>query len=74
VSGWKRESHVFWAILNIFVGLFILLLALKPEWVWADLQRELAVRPRHVTVLKWCGAIALGVGILQLLGVLLGIL
>ena len=56
-----------WPLVNICTGLFLLILAFKPEWFGMDLKRELATRPKHVTVLKWVGAIVLVVGLFDLL-------
>jgi hypothetical protein len=39
-----------------------------------ELKRELATRPKHVTVLKWAGAIVLAVGLLDFLARFLGFL
>ena len=63
-----------WPLLNVWTGVFLLALALRPEWFSMDLKRELAKRPKHVTVLKWVGAIVLVVGLFELLGRLLGFL
>ena len=56
-----------WPLVNICTGLFLLTLAFKPEWFGMDLKRELATRPKHVTVLRWVGAIVLVVGLFDLL-------
>ena len=56
-----------WPLVNICTGLFLLILAFKPEWFGMDLKTELATRPKHVTVLKWVGAIVLVVGLFDLL-------
>ncbi|GEM_PF-1472105 len=56
-----------WPLVNICTGLFLLALAFKPEWFGMDLKTELATRPKHVTVLKWVGAIILLVGLLDFL-------
>ena len=66
--------RMLWPLLNIWTGVFLLALAFKPEWLSMDLKRELAKRPKHVTVLKWAGAIVLVVGLFELLGRLLGFL
>lgn len=63
---------MFWPLVNVWTGVFFLVLALRPEWFSMDLKRELAKRPKHVTVLKWVGAIVLVVGLFELLGRLLG--
>jgi len=63
-----------WPLLNVWTGVFLFALALRPEWFSMDLKRELAKRPKHVTVLKWVGAIVLVVGLFELLGRLLGFL
>lgn len=63
-----------WLLVNICTGLFLLALAFKPEWFGMDLKTELATRPKHVTVLKWVGAIILVVGLLDFLGRFLGFL
>jgi len=56
-----------WPLVDICTGLFLLALAFKPEWFGMDLKTELATRPKHVTVLKWVGAIILLVGLLDFL-------
>ena len=63
-----------WSLVNICTGLFLLALAFKPEWFGMDLKRELATRPKHVTVLKWVGAIVVVVGLFDLLVRSLGFL
>jgi len=63
-----------WPLVNICTGLFLLALAFKPEWFGMDLKTELATRPKHVTVLKWVGAIVLVVGLLGFLARFLGFL
>jgi hypothetical protein len=65
---------VIWSLVNICTGLFLLALAFKPEWFGMDLKRELATRPKHVTVLKWVGAIVVVVGLFDLLVRSLGFL
>jgi hypothetical protein len=63
-----------WPLVNICTGLFLLALAFKPEWFGGDLKRELATRPKHVTVLKWIGVVVLVLGFFDLLAWLLGFL
>ncbi len=56
--------------LNLSLGLLVLILGFKPDWFSKDLQKQFSRRPQYVTVLKWCGAIAVAVSLLGLLGIL----
>jgi len=50
-----------WPLGNFAVGILVLILGFKPEWFSKDLKRELSRNPKYATVLKWCGALVVGV-------------
>ncbi len=56
-----------WPLGNFAVGILVLILGFKPEWFSKDLKRELSRNPKYATVLKWCGALVVGVSLLDLL-------
>ncbi len=61
---------MFWGLANIFVGALFLVLAFRPQWISADLERQLSSKHNRITFFKWAGPILLGLGALQLLGIL----
>ena len=65
---------MFWAGTHIFGGIFLLIIAFRPEWVSGNLKNELSRRPKHVKAIKWGGSALLGLGGVRLLAALFGIL
>ncbi len=60
---------MFWPIVNSAVGILVLTLGFKPEWFSKNLKKGFSRNPQHATVLKWCGAIVVGVSLLDLPGI-----
>ena len=56
-------------IINFAVGILLLVLAFRPEWISVDLKRAIVAKRKVPTVLRWCGGIVLSVSILEFLGV-----
>ncbi len=61
---------MFWGIVNICGGMFLLIVGFRPQWISDELGRELSSKPKRITFVKWGGPIVLILGALQLLGVI----
>lgn len=65
---------MFQPILFVTIGVLFLVIAFRAQWLSVRLKRELLARPKIGTRVKWCGIIVLGLGILEFLAILFGIL